>query len=86
MTGKNEHPGVMPRCLEVLFRSIAGFQANKFIFKPDRMNGFDVQDEDEAALAARNEMLGYLTPKTPKTPRRYENYPDFFPFCVCFCL
>lgn len=71
MTGKNDHPGIMPRCLELLFRSITEFQADKYIFKPDKMNGFDVQDEDEAAVAARNEMLGYMQPKTPKTPRRF---------------
>lgn len=71
MTGEPQNPGVMPRCLEVIFSSIANFQAKKYIFKPDRMNGFEIQDEEEAEVAARNEMLGFVLPKTPKTPRRY---------------
>lgn len=48
MTGSKQNVGVMPRCLDVLFNSITDYQAQKFIFKPDKMNGFEVQTEDEA--------------------------------------
>ncbi|XP_065202712.1 kinesin-like protein KIF23 [Planococcus citri] len=48
MTGSKRNVGIMPRCLDVLFNSIADYQARKFIFKPDKMNGFEVQTEEEA--------------------------------------
>lgn len=48
MTGTKQNFGVMPRCLDVLFNSITDYQAAKFIFKPDKMNGFEVQTDDEA--------------------------------------
>jgi len=70
MTGNSQGPGIMPRCLDVLFKTIGERQAKKYLFKPDRVNGFEMQDEEEAELAARNEQLGYMKPKTPKTPRR----------------
>lgn len=48
MTGNKQNVGIMPRCLDVLFNSINDFQAQKYIFKPDKMNGFEVQSEEEA--------------------------------------
>lgn len=48
MTGVPEDVGIMPRCFDVLFNSIAHYQAKRFVFKPDKMNGFDVQSEKDA--------------------------------------
>lgn len=48
MTGKKKNVGIMPRCLDVLFNSIYDLQAGKYLFKPDKMNGFEVQTEEEA--------------------------------------
>lgn len=48
MTGVKDNIGIMPRCLDVLFNSIFDCQASKFVFKPDRMNGFEVQSESAA--------------------------------------
>lgn len=48
MTGVKDNIGIMPRCLDVLFNSIFDYQASKFVFKPDRMNGFEVQSEAAA--------------------------------------
>lgn len=48
MTGGKQNSGIMPRCLDVLFNSISDYQARKYVFKPDKMNGFEVQSEDDA--------------------------------------
>lgn len=48
MTGEKNNIGMMPRCLDVIFNSISEYQAKKFVFKPDRMNGFDIQTEQVA--------------------------------------
>lgn len=52
MTGVKDNIGIMPRCLDVLFNSIFDYQASKFVFKPDRMNGFEVQSE----MAAKKDL------------------------------
>lgn len=52
MTGVPEDVGIMPRCFDVLFNSISDYQAKRFVFKPDRMNGFDVQSEKDAEREA----------------------------------
>ncbi|XP_075160839.1 kinesin family member pavarotti [Haematobia irritans] len=56
MTGDNRHRGIMPRCLDVLFRTISDFQTKKYIFKPDRLNGFEVLSETDALLERQQEM------------------------------
>lgn len=49
--------GLMPRCLDVLFNSIANYQADKFIFKSDGFNRFKMQSEPEAAYDRDINML-----------------------------
>ncbi|XP_046389845.1 kinesin-like protein KIF23 [Ischnura elegans] len=68
MNGNPRDGGILPRTLDVLFNSIANVQARKFIFKPDRLNGFDVQTEVEAKVEFQKELLQQQ--KVPKTPRR----------------
>ncbi|XP_001868064.2 kinesin-like protein KIF23 [Culex quinquefasciatus] len=60
MTGDMQHRGIMPRCLDALFRTIADFQAKKFIFKPDRLNGFDILSDADAALERQAELHSKL--------------------------
>ncbi|OXU27283.1 hypothetical protein TSAR_000351 [Trichomalopsis sarcophagae] len=70
MTGEPNDSGIMPRCLDVIFNSISNYQAKKFIFKPDKLNGFDVQSDTDAMLDRQNEFrTGIMTPRNPKTPR-----------------
>lgn len=70
MTGEGNDSGIMPRCLDVLFNSISNYQSKKFVFKPDKLNGFDVQNETDAMLDRQNELhAGILTPRNAKTPR-----------------
>lgn len=49
LTGNPDNPGILPRSINVVFNSIEGLQAPKFVLKPDRMNGFEVQSMTEAA-------------------------------------
>lgn len=56
MTGDVRHRGVMPRCLDVLFRTISDYQTKKYIFKPDRLNGFEILSETDALMERQQEM------------------------------
>ena len=58
----------MPRCIDVIFNSIVNYQSRRFVFKPDRLNSFDVQTEADAMLDRQREILS--TPKPGKTPRK----------------
>ncbi len=48
MTGLKDNIGIMPRCLDTLFNSISEYQAPKFVFKPDKLNDFEIQSEVQA--------------------------------------
>ncbi|PNF26855.1 hypothetical protein B7P43_G16277 [Cryptotermes secundus] len=48
MNGEPRKPGIISRALDVIFNNIMHFQAEKFVFKPDKMNGFEVQAEEDA--------------------------------------
>ncbi|XP_033336674.1 kinesin-like protein KIF23 [Megalopta genalis] len=69
MSGNQYDAGIMPRCLDVVFNSIANCQAKKFIFKPDKLNGFDVQSEVDASLDRQNELQKLGVDQNGKTPR-----------------
>lgn len=56
MAGDIKHRGVMPRCLDLLFQTIGDFQTNKFVFKPDRLNNFEILSEADAMLERQQEM------------------------------
>ncbi|KAG8224898.1 hypothetical protein J437_LFUL004639 [Ladona fulva] len=68
MNGTPENGGILPRTLDVLFNSISTVQARKFIFKPDKMNGFEIQSEVDAKADMHKELI--QAQKAPKTPRR----------------
>ncbi|XP_066245796.1 kinesin-like protein KIF23 [Euwallacea similis] len=48
LNGTQNDPGIMPRCIDVIFNSIGEYQAPKCMIKSDRMNGFEIQSEDDA--------------------------------------
>lgn len=48
MTGESNSPGIIPRCITALYNTVGGRQTAKYIVKPDKMNGFDIQSESEA--------------------------------------
>lgn len=61
MTGTPTDGGLLPRCLDVLFNAIRDFQAKKYVFKPDKMNGFDIQSDVDAMLERQQRDL--MAPK-----------------------
>ncbi|XP_016916709.1 kinesin-like protein KIF23 isoform X1 [Apis cerana] len=68
MTGESQDAGIMPRCLDVIFNSIANYQTKKFIFKPDKLNGFDIQNEADAMLDRQNELhAGLMSQRNGKS-------------------
>ncbi|XP_033725616.1 kinesin-like protein KIF23 isoform X2 [Pecten maximus] len=73
MTGVPQDQGILPRCLDVLFNTIEGLQAKKYVFKPDRMNSYEVQSEVDAMMERqKKDILPGMT--TPKTPRHRDGF------------
>lgn len=71
MAGDKENRGIMPRCLEVLFKTISDYQTKKFIFKPDKMNFFEILSDSDAMLERQVEMnakFGKLGPRKDSDP------------------
>lgn len=50
LTGDHNNPGLIPMCIDTLFNSIGDLQTPKFIIKSDRMNGFEIQTEEDASM------------------------------------
>lgn len=63
--GEPNNPGIMPRCLDLIFNSIENVQARRYIFKPDRCNMFDIQNDADAALQRQQQMYKAM-PKSAK--------------------
>lgn len=72
MTGNQENRGIMPRCLESLFKTISDYQTKKYVFKPDRLNGFEILSEEDAMRERQIEMNA----RFGKTPRRKDSDPE----------
>ncbi|KAH8398275.1 hypothetical protein KR215_002303 [Drosophila sulfurigaster] len=76
MTGNSRHRGVMPRCLDLLFRTISDYQAKKFVFKPDKLNGFEILSEEDALLERQQEMNQRFAGTGRFAFRRKESDPE----------
>ncbi|XP_034291467.1 kinesin-like protein KIF23 isoform X3 [Pantherophis guttatus] len=63
MTGSPGEGGLLPRCLDMIFNSIAPFQAKRYVFKLDDKNGVEVQCEVDALLE-RQKREALPVPKT----------------------
>lgn len=63
MTGEPNNCGVLPRCLNIIFKTINDLQAHKYVFKPDKMNMFDIQSEAEAMLERQQELHRFKSGK-----------------------
>ncbi|XP_041971129.1 kinesin-like protein KIF23 [Aricia agestis] len=70
MTGEPNNCGILPRCLNIIFKTINEVQAHKYIFKPDKMNMFDIQSEAEAMLERQQELHKF------KSGRKNNSNPD----------
>ncbi|KAF7264077.1 kinesin family member pavarotti [Rhynchophorus ferrugineus] len=66
LTGEQNDPGIMPRCIDAIFNSIGDYQAPKCVIKSDRMNGFEIQTEDDAFQDRLNAVRHNQKQKTPR--------------------
>ncbi|XP_015748224.1 PREDICTED: kinesin-like protein KIF23, partial [Acropora digitifera] len=77
MTGSPSDSGLLPRCLDVIFNSIGELQAARYVFKPDKANGIDIQNEHEAKLEKekreREAALQALPPTAGSRNRNADN-------------
>lgn len=71
MTGTPQNAGIIPRSLDIIFNSIMHLQAEKFVFKPDKMNGFEVQSEEEARKERQRELAAYMKSARPQRFYKY---------------
>ncbi|CAH1391401.1 unnamed protein product [Nezara viridula] len=74
MIGSGKHDGIMPRCIDTIFNSIGMYKTNKYIFKPDKLNGFDIQSESEAINEMQQEIIcqTHAKIKNPKLERNFD--------------
>ncbi|XP_029663844.1 kinesin-like protein KIF23 [Formica exsecta] len=81
MTGESQDVGIMPRCLDVIFNTITNYQTKKFVFKPDKLNGFDVQSEADAMLDRQHELHAGISQRTgrPGKNRKVDSDGDSNP-------
>ena len=47
--GSGQDGGTLPRAIDVVFNSIEELQTKKYLLKPDKLNGFEIQNEADAA-------------------------------------
>ncbi|XP_017771065.1 PREDICTED: kinesin-like protein KIF23 [Nicrophorus vespilloides] len=74
LTGEHYNPGIMPRCIDTIFNSIKSNQLPKFMVKSDRMNGFDVQNANDAKAESllENKFSKKNKKKGEKLPYTYD--------------
>jgi len=63
MQGTNKDGGVMTRAIDVIFNSVGELQTRKYQLKPDKLNGFEIQADTDAALERQQELVNNI--KTP---------------------
>ncbi|GAB0091223.1 hypothetical protein DMENIID0001_060370 [Sergentomyia squamirostris] len=56
MTGVNRNPGIIPRCLQLLFNTIKDYQAPKSIFQQTKSNGYEISPNAGAIMKKQAEM------------------------------
>ena len=65
--GSGQDGGTLPRAIDVIFNSINELQTRKFQVRPDKLNGFEIQGEADAALERQQELVNNI--KTPSRRR-----------------
>ena len=50
MQGSGQDGGTLPRAIDIIFNSIEDLQTKKFQLKPDKLNGFEIQNDADAAI------------------------------------
>ena len=60
MNGKPSDIGILPRSIDVLFNTIKNYLAHKYVFRPDKLNGFEIQSEADAITERQRNMEKHL--------------------------
>ncbi|RXG67805.1 Kinesin-like protein KIF23 [Armadillidium vulgare] len=81
MEGTRSDGGILRRTIDVIFNSINKLQSMKYVFKPDRMNGFEVQSEADAMLDRQRidvmkSSRRYARKEVSGSQDSYERIPD----------
>ncbi|MCL4123359.1 UNVERIFIED_CONTAM: hypothetical protein GTU68_011918, partial [Idotea baltica] len=75
MEGSRHDGGIVRRTIDIIFNSISEYQTIKYVFKPDRMNGFDAQSEADAMLdRQRLDLIPSLS--KPRRNRKFHSIPS----------
>jgi kinesin family protein 23 len=77
MTGEPQNAGIIPRSLDVIFNNIMHLQAEKFVFKPDKMNGFEMQSEEDARKERQRELAAYMKSARPQKFIQYVRRQEY---------
>ncbi|XP_038562349.1 kinesin-like protein KIF23 isoform X2 [Micropterus salmoides] len=72
MTGSPGQGGLLPRSLDMIFNSIAPYQAKRYVFKTDDKNGVEVQSEVDALLERQRRENNLPVPKTSSSRQKLD--------------
>ncbi|CAI6365542.1 unnamed protein product [Macrosiphum euphorbiae] len=79
MTGNQDDGGIVGRCFDVIFNSIQNYQAGRYTFKPDKLNGFDVHSMEDILFFKSEEFKNNVKNPT-KTSKKKDGDSDRVPF------
>ncbi|CAN9499362.1 unnamed protein product [Ophioblennius macclurei] len=72
MTGSPGQGGLLPRSLNMIFKSIGAYQAKRYVFKTDDKNGIEIQTEVDALLERQKREHNMPVPKTPSSRQKLD--------------
>uniref|UniRef100_UPI0037E961AE kinesin-like protein KIF23 n=1 Tax=Semicossyphus pulcher TaxID=241346 RepID=UPI0037E961AE len=72
MTGSPGQGGLLPRSLDMIFKSLASYQAKRYVFKTDDKNGMEVQNEVDALLERQRRENNLPAPKTTSSRQKLD--------------
>ncbi|XP_050443213.1 kinesin-like protein KIF23 [Adelges cooleyi] len=78
MTGNHVDGGIVGRCFDVIFNSITDYQARRFTFKPDKLNGYDILSVEDAMISKAEDFKNNV--KFTKTPKKRDGDSNRVPF------
>ncbi|XP_060891458.1 kinesin-like protein KIF23 isoform X2 [Labrus mixtus] len=72
MTGSPGQGGLLPRSLDMIFKSIGPYQAKRYVFKTDDKNGLEIQNEVDALLERQRRENNLPVPKPTSSRQKLD--------------
>ncbi|KAM7002590.1 LOW QUALITY PROTEIN: kinesin-like protein KIF23 [Tautogolabrus adspersus] len=72
MTGSPGQGGLLPRSLDMIFKSIGPYQAKRYVFKTDDKNGMEIQNEVDALLERQRRENNMPVPKPTSSRQKLD--------------